>query len=122
MYRMLAHKTRTAPDGSYYYYCRECPKGERPFIWCDDADAAVNDAVMAMADQQHIITSVTPGDTYAEEINQIKKEINAIDPEADDWLARVSPLREEIRRLRKMPRKAAKMETKPDDKTVGEVW
>lgn len=122
MYRMRAHKTSKLPNGRYYYYCKQCPKGERLWIWCDEIDGAVNDVVMSMADQPHIITTVMPGDTYGDEIKQLKKEINALDPEDDDWTAKTSALREEIRQLRDKPRKAPKIVTAPDDRSVGEVW
>jgi hypothetical protein len=85
-------------------------------------DAAVHDAVMQMGDEPHIVTVVEPGDTYGEEINLLKKEIAALDFEADDALTKAAALREEIRVLRSKPRKPAKVTSALDGKTVGEIW
>jgi len=121
MYRLRAHATKAGP-GRFYYYCRECPKGNRPFVWCDDIDATVNEAVMSHGDEDHIVITVEPGDTYADDINRIKKEIAALDPEDDYWMTRAAALKEEIAQLRLKPRKPAKVIPAPDGKTVGEVW
>jgi site-specific DNA recombinase len=122
MHRLKAHATSKLPNGRYYYYCRECPRGHRPFIWCEDIDGAVDDAVMAMTDMEHVITTVKPGDSYGEEIKQIKKEIAALDPESDDWGKRTAELRAEIAELRSRPRKKAEIITKRDGRSVSEVW
>lgn len=120
MYRQRAsNKT-----GRYYYYCKQCPKGERPFIWCEEIDAAVHEAVMHMKDEDHIVTTVKPGDTYGEEINLIKKEIASLaySVEEDGYDARLASLREEIRHLRSLPRKPAEITEGPDGRKVGDVW
>jgi site-specific DNA recombinase len=121
MYRLRAHATKAGP-GRFYYYCRECPRGNRPFVWCDDIDAAVHDAVMAHEGEPHIVITVEPGDTYADDINRIKKEIAALDPEDDDWMTRAAALKEKIAQLRLKSRKPAKVVPSLDGKTVGEVW
>ena len=41
-------------------------------------------AVMAVADMEHVVTEITPGGDYAEEIDQAKQDIRELDPEADD--------------------------------------
>ena len=75
-----------------------------------------------MADEPHIVTVVEPGDTYAEEINQIKKEIAALDFEADDALAKAAALQNEIKELRSKPRKPAKITSVPDGQKIGDIW
>ena len=121
MYRWKSTSSKLKPN-RYYYYCTQCPKGKRPFVWCDDMDKAVDDAVMQMGDAPHIVTVVEPGDTYGEEINLIKKEIAALDFEADDALTKAAALREEIKVLRSKPRKPAKITPTLDGKLAGEVW
>jgi DNA invertase Pin-like site-specific DNA recombinase len=122
MHRLKAHPTSKLPNGRFYYYCRECPKGQRPFIWCDETDQAVNEAVTAIADMEHVIKTVVPGDTYGDEIHAIKKEIAALDPEDEDWGKRTTALRAEIAELRGHKRKAPKVIKKKDTPSVGQVW
>ena len=122
MYRLRAHPTKTLPKGRFYYYCRECPKGNRPFVWCNEIDTAVHDAVMSMKDQDHIVSTVKPGDTYGDEISQVKEDIRDLDPEADDYDTQLAALRAELKRLRGLPRKPVEIITKPDGKKVGKVW
>ena len=122
MYRLRAHPTKSLPKGRFYYYCRECPKGNRPFVWCSEIDAAIHEAVMSMKDQDHIVSTVKPGDTYGDEIGQVKEDIRDLDPEADDYDSRLTALRAELKRLRGLPRKPVEIITKPDGKKVGKVW
>ncbi len=127
MYRLRAHATKAGP-GRFYYYCRECPKGNRPFIWCDEMDAIVNEAVLELGDEPHIITTVIPGDTYGEEIKAIKEEISKLDPEDDEFDTHLASRRAEIQHLRALPRKPAEITTKLDRtptgeiRTAGDVW
>lgn len=123
-HRMFRWKqtSRKLQPNRYYYYCAECPKGNRPLVWCEEMDAVVSDVVMQMADKPHIVAVVEPGDTYAEEINQIKKEIAALDFEADDALARAAALQNEMKELRSKPRKPAKITSIQDGQKVGDIW
>src|SRR5262249_1498612 len=98
-----------------------CPKGDRQFIWCQEVDDAVDDAILSMADMEHIVTTVKPGDTYGEEINLIKKEIAALDPEDEGWESHVAALRTAIARLRNLPRKKAEVTQKADG-SVADAW
>jgi len=121
MYRLQGRKIPSVPDG-LYYYCRECPKGERLLVALAYVDETVNESVMAYADEPHFVTDVTPGDDWANEIDQVRQDIRELDPEADNYDAQLSTLRSELARLRSLPVKPAKVERKPDGKTIGEVW
>jgi hypothetical protein len=126
MYRIRA-TSKGKYLGQYYYYCRECPKGSRPFVWCTDMDAAVDDAVMSMADMEHITTTVVPGDTHGDEINVIKQEMRALTEKADEipdevFMRQMTVLRDEITRLRNLPPKPVQITEQPDGKSVAEVW
>lgn len=121
MYRIRA-TSKGKYLGQYYYYCNKCPVGDRAFFWCGDVDAAVDEAVLSMADIEHITTTVIPGDTYGEEINAIKGEIRALDPEDDDYITRATTLQDEIKLLRNLPRKPAEIIRKADGRSAAQVW
>jgi len=110
-----------------YYYCSAeiCSKGNRMLVPLAYLDAAVNDAVMVMADQPHLVITVTPGNDHSEEIAQIKKDVTELDVESDTYDSDLARFRVEIARLRELDRteaKAAKTEVNPDGRTIGEVW
>jgi DNA invertase Pin-like site-specific DNA recombinase len=121
MYRIQGRKIPSVPDG-LYYYCRECPKGERLLAPLTYVDRAVNDSIMAFADLPHFVNELTPGDDWASEIDQIRQDIRELDPESDDYDAQLGKHRAELTRLRALPTKPAKIEKKSDGRTVGEVW
>jgi DNA invertase Pin-like site-specific DNA recombinase len=121
MYRLQGRKIPSVPDG-LYYYCRECPKGERLLVPLVKVNQAVNDSIMDKGDEPHFITEVTPGDDWAEEIDQVKHDISDLDPEADEYDTRLRTLRDELKRLRSLPSRPAKTERNPDGKTIGEFW
>jgi site-specific DNA recombinase len=121
MYRIQGRKIPSVPDG-FYYYCRECPKGKRLLLPLATVDQAVNDSVMAYANLPHIVTKVTPGEDWADEIEEVRQEIRELDPEADDYDTQLAKLRAELARLRSLPSKPAKVEQNPDGKTVGQWW
>ena len=74
MYRIKTGPRRSCPDG-LWYYCNEnmCPKGSRLCVPLTEMDSAVNEAASSMTDVEHIVTTIIPGDTYGEEIRQLKK-------------------------------------------------
>ena len=126
MYRIKGRSIPSVPDGLYYYCSAEiCPKGNRMLVPLAYLDAAVNDAVMTMADLPHLVIKVTPGNDYSEEIAQIKKDITELDVESVTYDSDLTRFRAEIARLRELDRteaKASKTEVKPDGRTIGEVW
>jgi site-specific DNA recombinase len=121
MYRLQGRKIPSVPDGQYYY-CRECPKGERLLVPLAKTDQAVNDSVMAHEDEPYFVTEVTPGDDWAEEIDRVRQDIRELDPETDDYDTQLRILREELKRLRSLPTKPAKVVRKPEGRTIGVVW
>jgi site-specific DNA recombinase len=122
MYRIQGRKIPSVPDG-LYYYCRECPKGERLHVPMTEVDEAVNEAVMSKADQPHFVTDITPGDDWAEEIQRVRDDIRDLDPEADGYDTQLAVLRGELTRLRALPAKPAEITRKRDgNRTISEVW
>lgn len=121
MYRIQGRKIPSVPDG-LYYYCRECPKGERLLVPLAYVDEAVSDSVMAVGDEPYIVTKITPGDDWASEIDQVRQDISGLDPEADDYDTQLGKLRAELARLRSLPTRPAKVDARPDGRTIGEVW
>lgn len=124
MYRVKTGPRRRCPDG-IWYYCDEklCPKGSRLLVPLAEMDSIVGEAVSSMTDIEHMVTTIIPGDTYGEEIMQLKKEQAQLDPNENPehfkrWLA----IRDEILDLRARPRKAPTITTKSDGKSVAEVW
>ena len=116
---MYRHHART----SDYYYCGHgCPAGSRLMVKVSYLDSVVDDMVMSVGDQPHMITVVTPGDDHSDEIDLIRQEIRDLDPEAQDYDARLADLRSELTRLRSLPSNPRKVEHKPSGKTIGEVW
>jgi DNA invertase Pin-like site-specific DNA recombinase len=106
-----------------FYYCNHgCPAGNRLMVKISYLDSVVDDMVMDMGDEPHIITMVTPGDDHGDEINQIRQEIRDLDPEANDYDGRLAELRDELKNLRSQPAAPRKVEYKPSGKTIGEVW
>jgi len=124
MYRVKTAPRRSCPDG-VWYYCHEnlCPKGSRLLVPLAEMDSIVDEAVMSMTDMEHVITAIIPGDTYGEEIKQLKKEQARLDPnENPDHFKKWLEIRDEILRLRGLPRKAPTITTKSDGRSVAEVW
>jgi DNA invertase Pin-like site-specific DNA recombinase len=115
MYRQRARS-------DYFYYCNHgCPAGSRLMVKVSQLDSIVDGLIIEVGDQTHIITVVTAGDDHKDEIDRIRLEIRDLDPEADDYDARLTELREELKNLRSLP-STRKVEQKPSGKTIGEVW
>lgn len=121
MYRIAGRVRPSVPDG-LYYYCRECPKGERLLIPLQQMDERVSKEVMEHADEPYFITEVTPGDDYADEIEQVKQDIRDLDPEAHDYEPQLATLRGELKRLRALPNKPAEIKHRADGRKIGQVW
>jgi hypothetical protein len=128
MYRLQGRKIPSVPDGLYYYCSAEiCQKGNRMLVPLADMDAAVNDAVAEIEDQRHLVIKTTPPDDHSNEVQQIKREISELHPEATtyDYDTELAKRRAEIARLRELDRtedKPLKKVPQEDGKTVGEVW
>ena len=121
MYRLQSRKIPTVPDG-LYYYCRECPKGERLLVPLQHVERLVSDAVMEQAELPYITTEIIPGDDYADEIEQVKRDISGLDPESRDYDTQLVALRGELKRLRGLPGKPAQVIHKAHGRTIGQVW
>lgn len=123
MYRIKTEPRRRCPDG-VWYYCNEnlCPKGSRLLVPLAEIERAVDEAISSYTDMAHMVTTVTPGDTYGEEIRQLKLEQAGLDTEDEGQFKQYQALREEILRLRALPRKPAIINPKADGKSVAEVW
>jgi hypothetical protein len=105
-----------------YYYCNHgCPAGSRLMVKLSHLDAVVDEMIMANGGKPYIITVVTAGDDHSDEIDQIRREIRDLDPEAGDYDNRLADLRDELKNLRSLP-STRKVERKPSGKTIGEVW
>jgi hypothetical protein len=105
-----------------YYYCNHgCPAGSRLMVKLSHLDAVVDEKIMANCGKPYIITVVTAGDDHSDEIDQIRREIRDLDPEAGDYDNRLADLRDELKNLRSLP-STRKVERKPSGKTIGEVW
>lgn len=127
LYRITGRKIPSVPNGQYYY-CRECPKGSRVLIPLNYADDVMDEEVMSYGDHPHFETVVMPGTGYEDEIGQVRLEISELDPESDSYDTDLAALRAELRRLRELPSKPAKVERKPElnpdgsVRTIGEYW
>lgn len=128
MYRIQGRKIPSVPDG-LYYYCRECPKGERLLVPLTKTDQALNDVIMERADQPHYVTQFTAGGyDYQPEVDLVRGDIRELDPEADDYDAQLKPLRAELARLRELQKEEQKKPLKedkardPDGRTIGQVF
>lgn len=124
MYRLQGRKIPSVPDGQYYY-CRECPKGQRFLISMASVHQYVDNRMTALTDTPNIVTVVTPGDDYANEIDKVRRDISEVDPESDDYDIKVPKLREELKRLRDLAKKSKpKVTQKIDDKSrsIAEAW
>ena len=119
MPRIRGRGWRANPNPEWYY-CRECRKGQRLMVPLAEMDATVEEAVEAIADQPHKIVTIKPGDSYGEEIKQIKEEMHR-QVDAENW-DEVPALRAEIERLRHLPRKKPEIIEDYDGRTVWEVW
>ena len=114
---------RQAARNNDFYYCGHgCPAGSRLMVKVSYLDSVVDDMVMSVGDQPHMITVVTAGDSHSDEIDQVRQEIRDLDPEADDYDTRLAELRAELANLRSLPSNPRKVEYKPSGKTIGEVW
>jgi len=124
MHRIQGRKIPSVPDGQYYYCRDNCPKGSRLLVPLAYLDAAVNDAVMAIADLPHLVMTVTPGDDYSNEIDQVLRDLREIDPEDDAQEAERPRLRAELKRLRVLQSESKPKPSKPrhDGRAIGEVW
>ena len=85
------------------------------------ADALITGHVMQYKDLPHYVTTVTPGETYAADVQLVREEIAALDPESDGYDADLAALRAELKRLRSLPSKPPKVERKPDTNPDGTV-
>jgi site-specific DNA recombinase len=121
MYRLRGRQVPSNPDG-LYYYCKECPKGQRTLAKLGKVHEAVNDSIMAFYYMPHFEIKVIPGDNYAFEIGETRQAISALDPEDDSYDSELSRLRAQLRELRAMPAKPAKVQRKESGLTVGQVW
>jgi site-specific DNA recombinase len=121
MYRLRGRQIPSNPNG-LYYYCKECPKGERMLVKLDYVHEAVNDSIMAFEHEPHFEVKVIPGDDHSYEIDEVKQEISALDPERDDYDSELARLRGQLREFRAMPSKPAKVERKESGRTIGQVW
>jgi site-specific DNA recombinase len=126
MYRIQGRIIPTVPDGQYYY-CRECPKGDRLLVPLAATDQAVNDLIMDHEHEPHFVIEFVAGAyDYQDEIDQTLKDIRELDPETSEYDAKLVELRAELSRLRALQKKAReeppKFNKKPDGKTIGEFW
>ena len=105
-----------------YYYCNHgCPAGSRLMVKVSDLDSIIDDMVMSIGDQPHIVTVVTAGDDHRDEIDQVRKEIRDLDPDSDDYQTRHDELLEEYKRLKSLP-VTRKVERNSSGKTIGQEW
>jgi DNA invertase Pin-like site-specific DNA recombinase len=96
----------TAGQGYRYYYDRNtnCPHSPRLTIPLKDANEAVSALVEKMLSRVPVYrTEITPGRDYEDEIDQLKLDYAAIDPEDDPEGERAAAIRAEIARLRELP-------------------
>ena len=121
MYRLRSRQVPSNPSG-LYYYCKECPKGQRTLAKLSDVHAAVNDHIMGFEDTPHFEVNVIPGDDYSYEIGEARQAISALDPEDESYDSELAKLRAQLAELRAMPSKPAKVERRESGLTVGQVW
>ena len=86
------------------YGCRG-PKGQscKNYIRMDYADDHVSDWIVRNKSYEIQERRLTPGHNYDDEIDNARRDIQELDPEADDYDERLVSLRAELRRLRSLP-------------------
>jgi DNA invertase Pin-like site-specific DNA recombinase len=99
------------------YYCRV--KGCGAFIRLDLADQTVHDT-MAGDHRRDIVETVIPGSTHEDEIAEVKRDM-AEALAAEDW-PKLAALQAEVDRLRALPASPPRIDRKPADKTVADMW
>jgi site-specific DNA recombinase len=132
MYAMRDNsKSRT---GLFNYRCKgtdQIPSTCRNTVRLEDIEAWT-DAHFAAPSDNHtggpfgsvelIETVVIPGEGHQAEVDEIDAEVRELDPNAIDWLERVTALRARRAELMAMPGEADRIEHRPTGRTVGDVW
>jgi hypothetical protein len=69
-----------------------------------------------------IMRAVIPGSSHEDEIDMIKADMGALDPEADDYIGRVTEMKAELTRLRSLPSSPAQVAEVETGRTMGQHW
>jgi DNA invertase Pin-like site-specific DNA recombinase len=113
------------PKKYHYYYCQNthCPRKPRLMIPLDFADTAVTVQVQEMLEHEPVYrTEIVHGHDYEDEIDQLKLDLAALDPELDSWETQVSEIRAEIKRLRELPTVPPREIQVPTGEYIGDVF
>jgi DNA invertase Pin-like site-specific DNA recombinase len=85
------------------------------------ADQALS-RFMAGLDAEILTTRVVPGHDHRAEMDAIKMDLRALDPDAGDYDGRHAALRAELARLKALPSVPDRIVTEPTGVTYGQAW
>lgn len=122
-YNMRKDGTKTY---KYYYRCSGSSRNLsrcKNMIPVPDADEWVSSWVTDVIGGQELIARVVvPGHGYGEEIREINREIQAVDPDDPLWLDKTTALRAEKERLRTLPETDPEILERPTGVKVRDHW
>jgi site-specific DNA recombinase len=116
---------RINANGYFYYYDRnkECPRTPRLTLPVRAMNAKAGTKVIRiLGDEPEMRTEVIAGKDYEDEIDQLKLDLAALDPESPVWDERVSAIRAEIASLRSRPVEAPQEVRVPTGRFIADVF
>jgi DNA invertase Pin-like site-specific DNA recombinase len=113
---------RSTSETRVYYRCAGKTNGTSCFmVRLAKVDAAV-DGFMSGNRLPVMKMTLVPGTDYTDEIDLVKAQIRALDPESDGYEARHGELMAELARLRTLDTTPDKWEPRPTGETWGQLW
>ena len=92
------------------YYCRSGKGGCKMLVDVDDADSQARQQFLeVMGHHQYRIWEAHRGPNHQDEIDQLRQDRNGLDDMADDYLARMTAITAEIKRLTELDKETAPM-------------
>ena len=122
--------TNTRKDGSkqynYFYRCngttfdRSDCRNMLPLDLADSyADLFMTEGIGRLP---VIMRAVIPGSSHEDEVEMVKADMAALDPEADDYIDRVLEMKAELTRLRSLPSSPAQVAEVETGRTMAQHW
>lgn len=122
---MYAINSGRPPARYRYYYCQnpKCPAKPRPMIPLMDANITALEAVTTLLKDAKVMrTEVIPGHDYEDDIDQLKLDLAALDPESPGWDEQVADIRAQIAHLRSLPVEPAREVRVPTGEYIADVF
>jgi site-specific DNA recombinase len=107
----------------FSYYCRSGKGGCKNMLPVPELDSRVSEAIVSMyGDLPHRLIGVVPGYDYADELAQLKMDMDCLDPLDDAFLDKATAIRAEMIRVSQLEAVGPKVEIVSDGRTVAQVW